>query len=46
VHECPTDAIDLIFKWRPSVYEKPVEVHQARGKRKGKEDKESSTKTE
>jgi ech hydrogenase subunit F len=42
VHICPTDAIDLIYKWRASAYEKNVEVHQARGKKKGKEAKEGA----
>ena len=42
VHACPTDAIDLIFKWRTPFYEKPTEVHRARGKKKGKEDKEAA----
>jgi len=42
VHVCPSDAIDLIYKWRPSFYDKPTEIHQARGKKKGKEGKESA----
>lgn len=41
VHACPSNAIDLLNKWHPPFYEKPVRVHQARGKKKGKEDKES-----
>lgn len=40
VHVCTTGAINLMYKWRTPFYEKPEEVHQARGKRKGKEDKE------
>ena len=38
VQACPTDAIDLIYKWRTPFYKKPEEIHQARGKKKGKED--------
>jgi ech hydrogenase subunit F len=30
---CPNDAIDLIYKWRAPFYTKPVEVHEARGKK-------------
>jgi len=29
VHVCPSDAIELIYKWRPSLYEKPVELHRS-----------------
>ncbi|MGC9964598.1 MAG: 4Fe-4S dicluster domain-containing protein [Syntrophobacteraceae bacterium] len=30
---CPSDAIDLGFKWRTPFYKKPLEVHEARGKK-------------
>jgi formate hydrogenlyase subunit 6/NADH:ubiquinone oxidoreductase subunit I len=29
VEVCPSDAIELIYKWRPSSYDKPVELHQS-----------------
>lgn len=30
---CPSDAIELIYKWRAPFSRKPVEVHEARGKK-------------
>ena len=42
VEVCPTDAADLVYRWRKPFALKPVEVHQARGKKKGKEDKEAT----
>ena len=33
VQACPNDAIDMVYKWRAPYYKKPVEVHEARGKR-------------
>ena len=38
---CPQDAIDLIFKWRPPFYTKPVEVHQAKAKKARAQAKEA-----
>lgn len=29
VQACPSDAIELIYKWRPSLYDKPVELHKS-----------------
>jgi ech hydrogenase subunit F len=29
VQACPSDAIELIYKWRPSLYDKPVEFHKS-----------------
>lgn len=29
VQACPSDAIELIYKWRPSLYDKPVKLHQS-----------------
>jgi ech hydrogenase subunit F len=29
VQSCPADAIELIYKWRPSLYDKPVELHKS-----------------
>lgn len=46
VHVCPTKAIDLFARWRQSAYEKTIEVHQARGKKKGKEEKGTEAPTQ
>jgi len=29
VQACPSDAIELIYRWRPSLYDKPVELHKS-----------------
>ena len=29
VQACPSDAIELIYKWRPSLYDKPIELHKS-----------------
>jgi len=29
VQACPSDAIELIYKWRSSLYDKPIELHRS-----------------
>src|SRR5271157_3921250 len=29
VQACPSDTIELIYKWRSSLYDKPVELHKS-----------------
>jgi ech hydrogenase subunit F len=37
VQACTTDAISLAYKWRTPFYQKPVEVHLAKARKKPKE---------